>query len=70
MRVFKDHGKTVLEMDECEALALIARLAGQIDYAKHFGHSTKSEGVIETEKHDSKIGHASEFITVVNKSKD
>lgn len=70
MRIFKDNGSTVLEMDECEALSLIARLAGQIDYAKHFGHSAKSEGVIETKKHDSKKGNPSVFVTLVNKSKD
>ncbi len=71
MRIFKDNtGGTVLEMNECEALAMIGRLAEQIDYAKHFGHSTKTEPAIVTEKYDSKMGHPSVFVTLVNKAKD
>jgi len=60
----------VLDMTDCEALSMISRLAGQIEYAKHFGHSSKMEAIAEVDPNDPTKGFPSVIITVVNKGKE
>ena len=60
----------VLEMTDCEALAMIGRLAKQVEYAKHFNHSTEMEAIIEVDPKDPLKGYPSVIITNVTKNKE
>jgi hypothetical protein len=71
MNIIKNKNREfVLSMTDCEALDMIARLAGQIEYAKHFGHSSKMEAISEVDANDPTKGFPSVIITVVNKGKE
>ena len=60
----------VLDMTDCEALAMIGKLAEQVEYAKHFRCSIKMEAIAEVDPNDPTKGFPSVIITVVNKGKE